>query len=275
MTFITVQEVRDRSGVPASLITNTQITSYISQVEKEMARWMNTKFVPTVKIEVRSGNSRRIMFTRKNPLLSVRELKVNSTQSITPQYVNSHEPSGKMELANGAETSTFLSGSQNTIIKYIYGFLDESETYTTLNTASTISTDVALEVADITDFAINDWVTIYGMDGNKEVAQINLAPVGTTIQVDKLVKTHEASSSIVKLEIPKFIRTYMMIEAAICCGMNALGATYTFNAGYQLGDLQVAKGVPYTHWRESLIYNYKEREMRKHRIKIRPSIMVD
>ena len=67
----------------------------------------------------------------------------------------------------------------------------------------------------------------------------------------------------------------MLIEAGICAGINALGATYTFNASYQLGELQVTKGVPYTHWRESLNSLFKEREMRKVRIKIRPSIVVD
>ena len=113
------------------------------------------------------------------------------------------------------------------------------------------------------------------MDGNCEVAKITNDPVGNTFAVDTIVKPHESGSVVVKLVIPEYIKTYMMIEAAICVAINAIGSTYVFNASYNLGELQVTKGVPYTHWRESVDKLTKERMMRKARIKPRPSMVVD
>jgi len=275
MTYITADEVRNRSGVPTSLITDAQLTEFISQVEPEMARWMNTAFVPTEVIEIRDGNGLSRIFARKNPILSVRVLTSNNSTTIDPADVHWHKPSGKIFLTSDADAGRFVTGSQNTFIKYIYGMLVESSTKTTSASASIAGTSVALTVSSITGFADEDWVEIYGMDGKREVAQINATPSGTTIQVDQLVKTHESGSVIAKLEIPEYIRTYMLIEAALCAAMNAIGATYVFNASYSLGELQVTKGVPYTHWRETVNNLLKERKMRKDRIKPRPSIMVD
>ena len=275
MTYISATEVRNRSGAPTSLITDVQITQYITEVEAEMARWINTAFTPKQTIEIVDGKGTSRMFTKKNPLLSVRAMTLNDSTSITPSYIDWYKPSGKMVLSNSAESSTYTTGHQNTFIKYIYGMVEETTTDTTLSTASTSGTTVSLTVASITGFADEDWVEIYGMDGNKEVAQISGTPATSTIIVDQLVQSHAADSVIVKLQIPEHIKTYMLIEASISAAINAIGATYTFNASYSLGDLQVTKGVPYTHWRESVEKLLKERNMRQSRIKPRPSILVD
>ena len=66
----------------------------------------------------------------------------------------------------------------------------------------------------------------------------------------------------------------MECEAAIYVAINAIGATYTFNASYQIGELSVTKGVPYTHWRESVSQMLKERENLRRLIKPRPYIGV-
>lgn len=275
MTYITASEVRNASGVPTSLITDAQLTEWIAQVEEEMERWLNTSFKPKETIEIRDGNATSRMFVLKNPLLSVRELTVNDATSITPAYIDWYKPSGKVWLSTSAESATFSEGQQNTFIKYVYGFVEESSTDTTTTADVSTGSGVSLTVNDITGFGDNEWVEIYGMDGNREVAYITAAPSGSTIIVDKLVKTHESNSKVVKLEIPKYIKKYMIIEAAICAAINAIGATYTFNATYSLGELSVTKGVPYTHWKASMDYLLKEREMRKSRIKPRPSIMVN
>ena len=274
MTYISVDEVRNRSGAPTSLVSDTQITEFIAQVEPEMARWLNTAFVPTEIIEIRDGNSMSIIFARKNPILSIRKLVSNGSTNITPAYLNWHKPSGKILLTSSAEAGVFISGSQNTFIKYIYGLLNESSTKTATIASAIVGTTISLSVSSITDFVDKDWVEIYGMDGHREVAQITGVPTGSTI-VDEIVKTHESGSVVVKLQIPEFIKNYMMIEAAICVAINAIGATYVFNASYNLGDLQVTKGVPYTHWRESVNFLLKERAMRRATIRIRPSILVD
>ena len=275
MTYITADEVRNRSGAPSSLITDAQLTEFIAQVERDMEKWINTVFAPKSVIEVRKGNNLDYMFTRKNPLLSVRKLTNDSSTVISPSTVNVHKPSGKISLTSTSEAGLFVTGEQNTFIKYLYGLLEESSTETDTTAAASIGTSVALAVTAISGFTKSDWIEIYGMDGKREVAQINDTPTGTTIQVDELVHNHESGSIVVLLQIPEYIKNYMLIEAAICAAINAIGATYVFNASYSLGDLSVTKGVPYTHWQSSVEKLYKERAMRKERIKIRPSIVVD
>jgi len=275
MTFITVDEVRNRSGAPSSLVSDAQITEYIDQVELEMTKWLNTVFAPKQVIEVRNGNGMSHIFARKNPLLTVREITVNKTTSVTPSTIQSNKPSGKIMLTAESEGGNFTTGSQNTFIKYLYAMVEESDTSTESTAATIAGSTVSISVSSITGFSDEDWVEIYGMDGFREVAQITGVPIETTLIVDKLIKTHESGSVVVLLQIPEYVRVYMMIEAAICVAINAIGATYVFNASYSMGDLQVTKGVPYTHWQSSVEKLYKEREMRKSRIKIRPSTMVD
>lgn len=273
MTYITVTNVRDASGAPSSLITDTQITAIIEVVEGEMERWVNTKFTPTQTIEALDGSGSNRIFTHQNPVLAVRALKTNDTD-ITVSSIHVHKESGKIELGEDSETAEFLAKTQDTIIKYHYGLLDESSTNTTTSSASTAGTNVALDVTSETGFADEDWIEINGMDGNKEVAQINTDPTTGVITVDQLVLAHESGSTVVKLQIPVYIKRYMEIEAALSVAINAIGATYTFNASYSLGELSVVKGVPYTHWQASVEKLLKERTMRKDRIKIRPHIVV-
>jgi hypothetical protein len=273
MTFISVSDVRVASGAPVALISNDDITSIIAIVEGEVARWLNTKFVPTQKIDILDGNGYERLFLTQNPVLAVRELKTNDTDiSVDELFVS--KQSGKVELGNGAETSTFISERQNTFVKYLYGWLEESSTSTTSSADTTAGTSVAITVASITGFSDEEWVELYGMDGKREVAQISGSPSGNTITVDRLVLTHESGSTIVKLQIPTYIKRYMEVEAGICVGINAIGATYTFNASYSLGELGVVKGVPYTHWRESVQRLIDERKMSKARLRPRPAIMV-
>jgi len=275
MTYITADDVRRASGAPTSLISDTLIDGAITIVEAEMERWMNTAFKPTVRIEHRDGNSLPRLFTLKNPLLSVRALTLNTSTSITPSYLNWEKSSGKVELSNDAEAGNFTSGQNNTFIKYLYGLMEESSTNTLTTAVSTAGTTVSLTVSDESDFADKDWVEIYGMDGNQEVAQISGDPTANTIVVDQLVQAHESGSSIVKLQIPYYIKRFMEIEAAIYVAIYAIGGTYTFNTSYSLGELTVNKGEPYPQWREVIQRMINERKMRKATIKIRPCIMVD
>jgi len=275
MAFITADDVRRASGAPTELISDTLIDEAIALVEAEMKRWMNTAFVPTVKIEHRDGNALQRMFTMKNPLLSVRALTVNDTTTISPANIDWEKQSGKLLLNKDAESGTFVTGQNNTFIKYLYGLLEESTTTTDSTADSAVGTSVSLAVTSISGFADEDWVEIYGMDGKQEVAQISGDPVGTTIVVDQLVQTHASGSTIVKLQIPYKIKRYMEIEATIYISIYAIGGTYTFNTSYSLGELTVNKGEPYPQWREVIQRMINERKMRRETLKIRPSILVD
>lgn len=274
MTYITVTEVRNLSGAPTSLVTNTQISSFITIVEGEMERWLNAKFTPSQRIDVLDGNATQRIFTQKNPLLSVRALTVD-TETVTPSTLIWKRPSGMVQLGSASECGVFINGTgSGVVIKYLHGFVDETSTSTVTTVVSTVGTNVALTVSSITDFADDDWVEIYGMDGHREAAQITGTPSGNTITVDQLVQTHSSGSTVVKVAIPIYVKEYMVIEAAICVALNAIGATYVFNSGYQLGDLNVQKGQPYVHWRESIQRLYVERDLRQGRIRPRPSIVV-
>jgi len=272
MTYITVDDVRRASGAPSSLISNEYITSFIALVEDEMERWLNTKFTPTERIDHLDGSGSLRVFTEKNPVLSVRSLKTNAT-TITPAYLDIYRESGKISLNEDAETSTFISKRKDTWIKYIYGMVKESSTNTTSTAATTAGTSVEISVSSVSGFAVGNWVDVYGMDGNKEIAQITVVG-SSSLTVDELVQAHESGSTVVKMEIPAFIKRYMELEAALAVAINAIGSTYTFNASYSLGELSVVKGVPYTHWRESTEKILKERDMRRKTIRPRPAIYV-
>lgn len=273
MTYISITDVRRASGAPSSLITDAQITSIISEVEAEVERWLNTKFTPTLRIDIMNGNGTNRIFTKKNPLLSVRSLTTNSI-SISVAELEINKASGKVILDNDCEAATYVIGNNNVIIKYLFGMLEESSTSSTTSAAETAGTDVSIALASISGFADDDWCEIYGTDGYREVFQINGDPADSAIVADQLVLSHASGSIVAKLQIPTFIKRYMEIEAAIYCALNAIGATYTFNASYSIGDFSVVKGVPYTHWRESLMRLIGEREMRKARIKPRPFMVV-
>jgi len=275
MTYITADDVRRASGAPTSLITDTLINQAITIIEAEMKRWMNTSFVPTTRIEHRDGNSLPRMFLMKNPLLSVRALTLNDSTTITPAYIDWSKESGKIILSNSAEGGSFIQGTNNTFIKYVFGLLEDSTTNTSLSTATVAGTTVSMTVASITGFADEDWIEILGMDGKKEAAQISGTPAGGVIIVDQLVQTHAADSTITKLQIPYYIKRYMEVEAAIYVAIYAIGGTYTFNTSYSLGELTVNKGEPYPQWREVIQRMINERKMRRATIRIRPSILVD
>jgi len=271
MSYLSVADVRRASGAPTSLISDEYITSAIAIVEEEMGRWINTKFTPTEKIEFLNGTGNSVIFVTQNPLLSVLSLKTNDT-NIDLDDIYVYSPSGKIELRNTASTSNFIAKPQNTIVKYYYGLLADSTTKTT-NVSNIEVGSASIEVADSSDFTVNDWVRVIGVDGHNEVAKITAIADSTHITLTLLL-THEAGSSIILLSIPEYIKRYMEIEAALYVAINAIGATYTFNASYSLGELSVVKGVPYTHWQSSVEKLLKERNMRKDRIKIRPHIVM-
>jgi len=257
--YITIDDVRRTTGAGTDLISDDDITNAIADVEKYTERWLNCKFKPTLRIDILDGNGTIRIFTDKNPLLSIRGVKIDGT-ALDMDKLKVYKESGKIEIDSSQTTSTFKEKSQAIVIKYIHGFVDYSATETTSTASTTAGTDVSISVSSITDFSDGDWIEIYGMDGHREVAQINATPSGSTIQVDELVKTHESGSYIKKLEIPYAVKRFIEVEAGIYVAINAIGSTYNFNASYNLGEFGVVKGVPYMHWARVLDALLKERE---------------
>lgn len=273
MTFVTIASVRRTSGIGVSEISDADVTSIIAECEPQVERFFNTKFVPTQRIDVLDGNGTQRIILDKNPLLSVRELKIDGTTE-DPAHLLIYKESGKIVLDDDQSltTNTFVNDNRSVVVKYIYGFVEESSTSTTTSAATTAGTSVSVSVASITGFADEDWVEVYGMDGYREVAQISGTPSGTTIVLDQLVLTHESGSTLVKVEASPIFKKLMNYACAIAMVARLVGQSYTDTVGYGLGELNIQKGEPYTQWRETANQLIKERDRIMSAIPIRPYI---
>ncbi len=273
MTFITITNVRQASGAPVSLVSDATVTHAIEIVEGLTSRKMNTKFTPTKKIDILDGTSSGRFFTDKNPLLKVISLSSDGN-SIDADSLEVYKSSGKVVLGVDSGSSIFIAKPRSIVCEYLYGLVEEDDSVsTTTSGAETAGTSVVIAVGDATSFTVGDWVFIYGTDGNEEVAQITVI-LNNDVTVDQLIFDHVSGSLFIKATIPQSIKRFMELEATIYVALNAIGATYTFSASYSIGDLQVTKGVPYTHWRESLEKAIKERNTLTHIIKPRFKILV-
>ncbi|KKL87185.1 hypothetical protein LCGC14_1937240 [marine sediment metagenome] len=271
MTYITVASVRRTCGIGSSEISDADVTSTIAEVEAQVPRYFNTVFTPTELIETRDGNGTNRLVLKQNPVLAVRDLYIDGTQE-GAENLHVYKGSGKIVLNTSASTSTFIRKQNAITINYIYGMMEESSTSSTTSEAEEAGTSVSIALASITGFADEDWVEIYGMDGFREVAQINATPAGGAIVVDQLIQTHVAGSKVVKLQISENFKKLMNLIASIALVARIVGESYTDTVGYSLGALQVQKGEPYTQWRETAIQFIRERDELMNRIKIRPYI---
>lgn len=271
-TYVTIASARRTSGINVGEINDTDVEAIITECEPEIERFYNTAFTPKTRIEVRDGNDTLRMVLRNNPVLSVRELKIDGNTE-DPANLHIYRGSGKIELSTSATTSTFIAKSKAVIIKYVYGFLEESSTSTTTSAAEVAGTNVSIAVGSITGFANGDWVDIYGMDGHQESAQINAVPSAGAIQVDQLVYSHLLGSTVVKLSISENMKKLMNYAVAIAMVARLVGQSYKDKTGYGLGELNVQKGEPYTQWRETATQLIKERDLIMNSIKPRPCVM--
>ena len=261
MTYVTILSVRRTVGISSSEISDDDVDDIISECTVQIERFFNTKFTPTERIDILNGNGTIRIFLDKNPLLAVRELKIDGDTE-DPANLHVTKESGKIELdtTKSLTNSTFKLGSQKIVVKYIYGWVEESTTSSTTSADEVAGTDVSIALASITDFADEDWVEIYGMDGNREVAQINATPGAGAIVVDKLVLTHESGSKVVKLEINPIFEKLMNITCSIAMVARIVGQSYTDIVGYTMSEFSTQKGEPYTQWRETATQLIKERD---------------
>lgn len=273
-TYITVEDVRRSSGVPDTTteggMSDARISAGIDLVEEEMARWLNTKFVPTEEIDFLDGNSSPRIFVKRKPLLKVFSLQSND-QTITIPDINIYRESGMIALKSSASEANFIRKAQTVIVRYLFGFQERSSTSTSTTAAATVGTSVALSVSSSTGFSANDWVEVYGTDGNAEVAQVDSTASGV-VTVDELTLTHASGSRVVKLQIPIFVKRIMELEMVVYVSLFVIGGTYNFTTSYQIGDLSVTKGEPYPQWRENYIRAAQELKIR--RSKVRPKIAI-
>jgi len=269
--YITIESVRRTVGIDSPQIDDPDVTAIITEVENEVPRKFNTVFIPTIEIEYFDGDGSNRLNIAQSPLLAIRELKIDGTTE-DPANVQVDKDSGYIWLGQDASISTFPAKRNTTVVKYIYGTVQQSKTIKTeTNTASVAGTGVVLSVDSESSFAENDWVEIQGMDGNREVAQITATDTGE-ITVDKLVLAHEDESIVAKMEIDTNFTKLMNIIAGISMVARIVGESYKDTVGYDLGELHVQKGEPYTQWRETANQLIKERDEIYKMISIRPVV---
>jgi len=271
-TYVTIASVRRTCGIGSTEISDDDVEDTITEVEKEVSRFFNTVFVPTERIDILNGDGTNRLLLDKNPLLSVRELKIDDVTE-DPANLEIYKESGYIFLGEGADTSKFSNKRNAIVVKYIHGLVEESSTRSTTSAAEVAGTNVSIALVSITGFTNGDWVEIYGMDGNREVAQINAVPAAGAIVVDKLVLAHESGSTVVKLEVSENFKKLMNLVTSIALVARIVGESYKDTVGYSLGELQVQKGEPYTQWRETAAQFIRERDLMMSKISIRPYII--
>ena len=260
--IITVDEVRRVCGINETQISDTDVEEIIDEVEDELPRFLNTHFIPKEKIEIRDGNDTRRLMLNRTPVLALRELKIDGTSITIDGNIRVNRKSGKIELDNedGDPEETFFKQKANSIsIRYLFGLGDEGTIETTTTSENSIGTSIAVSVSDESDFSSGDWIDIYGMDGNREVANIESTTTGQ-ITVDELRQTHDSGSKVVKIVLREITKRYLRIVSAISMVARVAGQSYDETVGYDLGELHVQKGEPYTQWRETFRELTNERD---------------
>jgi len=269
--YVTLVSVRRTAGIASTEISDADVKATIDEVEPQLERYYNTVFTPKEKIEVQDGNGTLRMVLFNNPVLAVRELKIDGTTE-DPAHLLVTKESGKIILSSDSTAGHFIQKYNSVVVKYIYGMLEESSTSSTTSAAEVAGSAVSVSVASSTGFTALDWVEIYGMDGYREVAQISSLTTGVLV-LDKLVYGHELGSVVVKLQVNQIFTKLMNVCCALAMVARIIGQSYTDIVGYNLGELRIQKGEPYTQWRETASQFMAERDDLLSRIKARPCIM--
>ena len=271
--FATVSEVRRISGIAATEISDADVGFMIVDAEAKIPRFFNTYFKPTERIEINDGDGTNRHHLEKNPVLSVRALKIDGTTEDVANLEIQKE-SGYIFLGESSVTSTFEEKKNAIVVKYLHGSVVHSQTISTTSSADEVAgTSVSVAVASSSAFAEDDWVEIVGMDGNREAAKISSVTDSTNIVLDQLVLSHESGSTIVKLEVEHIFIELMNTVCAIACVARIIGQSYTDIVGYTLGEMHVQKGEPYTQWRETANQLIRLRDEIMSKISIRPAVI--
>lgn len=268
--YISASTVRRTLGINASQVSDTDIDSFITEIESLVPRYWNTVFTMTEKIDVLDGDGSDRVMLQSNPVWAVREL-ISDTVTEDPANLYVYREGGRVNLSTTSIISRFPNKRNIIRIRYIYGKLDYTTTATKTTVASITGSPIILNVSSSTGFATGDWVDIKGMDGNYEAAQITGTGAGT-ITVDQLVYAHKSGSIVTKLATSAIFTRIMNVIASIAVINRMVGGSASAKAAYSLGELNVTLQVPNVLWRETFNQFVQEREELMKRIKIRPAI---
>ena len=269
--YITHDTVRRTIGLDTTQISDTDIDSFITEIESLVPKFFNTVFTMTEKIDVLDGDGSDRVVLDSNPVWAVREL-ISDTVTEVPANLYVYGEGGRVNLSTSSIISRFPNKRNIIRVRYLYGKLDKTTTQTKTTISSIVGSPITLSVASSTGFVATDWVYIKGMDGNYEATQISSVGTGT-ITVDQLVYTHLSGSIITKLAVsPNFTRI-MNVLASIAVLGKMIGSSASAESAYSLGELNVTLQAPNVLWKETYNMFISERDELYKRIKIRPAVV--
>ena len=275
LRYTTVADIRATSGITSTnLISDADLTTLGEFMEYEIERLLNTSFTPKTVIEQYNGDGTERLVLRRNPCLKVRALKIDDT-NVTPEYTRLNKSSGVVWLTTSAEQSYFMSKTSEqflTRIKYDFGQLEYTTTQVTTSAVTTAGDSVTVSVTDSSSLSADAYVEIQGMDSYQETCKISSVPDETSIVVDNLAYPHESGSVITLLQVGPAVTRLMLVASSLAGVARVVGSTFDEITGYDLGDMHVQKGEPYTQWRETATQLRKEYAELFKAIRIRPTI---
>lgn len=256
--FISVSSVRRTCGISSSEISDADIEATINEIERQAEDFLKTKLKPTETIEEHDANHKPKLFVFNTPLLRLKQLRVGDTDVTLNNNVRVDEGSGRIILDNVEGNPEAIQFKKRTRILYDYGRREESDIYTFMKSDAS-SGDTTLTVDNSSDFKEKDYVKVRGLDGNIETTQVKSVGTGS-LTVEELIFDHEEGSRVIKTQVGETIIRLLNVVASIQIIIKMIGITYTESTGYSLGELNVQKGVPYTHWQETANRFIKERD---------------
>lgn len=270
--FISVSEARVVSGIDSTLISDSDMSDLIVDIEYQIEKFLNCHLIPHVEIDSLDGNSKLTIFTKKAPLLNVRKLQVNDTD-ISISSVD-FKKSGLIRLLTNADQRSFTNLRKTVFIKYVHGRVEwDKLTETTTTSALSIGTSVDIAISSEIGFQVGDWVEINSFDGNIEHSKIT-AITTNQITVDELVFDHVTDAIVRKMFISPVILRLIKIWVAIAAITRAVGQSFDEITGYTMGEFQVQKGEPFTQFRESIVRLESQAQDIQSRLRPTPGIII-
>jgi len=273
--YVTVAQVRAVCGITTKFISDTDFEQLINSSEYEVERKLNVNFTPTTLIEQAEGDGSERLVLRRNPVLKLRTLNIDGT-SVTPEYTRIDKQPGILWLTTSAEQSYFKTKATErnlTRVKYDYGWLEPTVTQTTSSAATIAGDSVTITVASSAGFVADDYIEVEGMDSQRETCKISSIPTITSITVDNFSLPHESGSLVTLQQVPDVAERAMRVGCALMAVARVVGQSFDEITGYNLGDMHVQKGEPYTQWRETAVQLRAEWKEMKDSVRVRPTIL--
>lgn len=266
--YVSIADVRRVSGITSTLVDDTDVTATITDIEERVNEYIGTTSVPRRTTEIRDGDGTDNIIVNHLPLLRVVALKIDGV-SVTPSNLFVNLDTGFIQLKTDAEVTLFKRNlPQRVALDYFYGLMKNTVTQTTSDGAVTAGNGITLTLTSETGFTNGDWIRITGTDGNQEITKIDaLSTKDATVDISY---DHVDDSLVTKMDIPQIVKELTGVLAGIKLVARVVGATFDELTGYEIDELRVQKGEPFTQWRETSSQLIKVRDQLLTRLRKMP-----